>query len=189
MKTEQINLPARPEDVADVLLAETRSSNPLLRFKQGQYLIGEDEIELGHEYIAYPFDAMRGFVRWVDGKVAEQRLGRIADRFKLEREDLPQDEDWKEQRVLPLQDVDTGEFVAFVSGSFGGKTAINNLINAVARAVKTGRSDPTPLIRLAEGSFTSKQFGEIACPKFEIVNEPQEVKQSLSTELNDKIPY
>ena len=88
-EAEKTNLPARPQDVADVMLAETASSNPMLRFKKGKWLIGEDEIEAGHEYRAYPFDAMRGFVRWADDAPVEQRIGRIADRFNLEREDLP----------------------------------------------------------------------------------------------------
>jgi len=98
----ETKLPARLEDVADVMLAATASSNPLLRFVKGEYFIGEDEIEVGHEYIAYPFDAMIGFARWEDDVVVEQRLGRIADRFQLEREDLPTDQEWKPQRALPL---------------------------------------------------------------------------------------
>jgi hypothetical protein len=185
-------LPARLEDVADVMLAETASSNPLLRFKKGEYFIGEDEVDVGHEFVAFPFDAMCGFARWEDDAVVEQRLGRIADKFRLEREDLPEDEDWKEQRVLPLQDTETGEFVAFVSGSFGGRKAINSLINAVARAVKEGRGDATPLIRLAVGSFNSKQYGTIACPIFELVKEePKEVKTTKTTaeEMSDEIPF
>jgi hypothetical protein len=186
MTTEQIkNLPARPEDVADVMLAETASSNPLLRFNKGEYFIGEDEIEAGHEYIAYPFDAMTGFARWQDDAVVEQRLGRIADKLSLDREDLPEDQEWKPQRVLPLEDAETHEFVAFVSGSFGGKKAINALINATARAVKEGRGDATPLIRLAVGSFTSKEYGKIACPSFEIVRKPVTIKQ----EMDDEIPF
>lgn len=189
MTTEaETKLPARLEDVADVMLAETQSGNPLLRFKKGEFFIGDDEVEVGHEYLAYPFDAMRGFVQWKDDTVVEQRLGRIRDAFILERQDLPEDEDWKPQYVLPLEDRETGEFVAFVSGSFGGKKAINNLINTTARAVKAGRGEATPLIRLAVGSFTSKEYGKIACPSFEIVKEPKEVK-STKEEISDAIPF
>jgi hypothetical protein len=187
--TEKTNVPAHLEDVADVMLAETASSNPLLRFKKGAFFVGENEVPLGHEYIAYPFDAMKGFVHWEDDAVVEQRLGRIADKFHLEREDLPEHEDWKEQRVLPLEDVETGEFVAFVSGTSGGKIAINNLINTVARAVKAGRGEATPIVRLAVGKFTSKQYGGIDRPSFELVNEPQEVKKRFADELNDELPY
>ena len=186
---EKKQLPARLEDVADVMLKETSSSNPLLRFKKGKYFIGDDEVEIGHEYVPYPFDAMRGFVRWKDDRVVEQRLGRIRDAFGLEREDLPADEDWKPQYVLPLEDAETGQFVAFVSGSFGGQKAINNLINATARAVKAGRGEATPLIRLAVGSFTSKEYGEIACPIFEIVKEAIEVRPTIKAEMSDEIPF
>ena len=187
METNNTQVPARLEDVADVMLKETASSNPLLRFKKGQYFIGDDKLEVGHEYIAFPFDAMRGFVHWKDDTVVEQRLGRIRDGFNLEREDLPEDEDWKPQYVLPLEDLETGEFVAFVSGSFGGKKAINNLINTTARAVKDGRGDATPLIRLAVGSFTSKEYGKIACPSFEMVKQTVEV--TIKEEMSDEIPF
>jgi hypothetical protein len=49
---ETKNLPARPEDVADVMLSETTSSALLLRFKKGDYFIGDDQIEVGHEFRA-----------------------------------------------------------------------------------------------------------------------------------------
>src|SRR3974390_2378468 len=97
METNNTQLPTRLEDVADVMLKETASSNPLLRFKKGEYFIGDDKVEVG-QYIAYPFDAMRGFVHWKDDTVVEQRLGRIRDGFNLEREDLPEDEDWKRKK-------------------------------------------------------------------------------------------
>jgi hypothetical protein len=171
------------------MLAETASSTPRIRFKKGDYLCGEDKVPIGHEYRAYPFDALRGFVRWQDDVIVDQRLGRIADRFDLEREDLPADEDWQPQRVLPLEDVETGEVFAFVSSTFGGKKAIEALINATARAIKRGHGEETPLIRLAVGKFTSKEYGEILRPKFEIVNEPQEVKKTVEEEPSDQVPY
>jgi hypothetical protein len=186
----KVNLPARPEDVADVMLSETASSTPLLRFVKGEYFAGDGLIEPGHEYIAYPFDAMRGFARWEDNAVKEQRLGRIADRFNLEREDLPAEQDWKPQYVLPLEDVDTGEFFAFVSGSWGGKKAINTLINHTARAVKAGTGEATPTIRLMVGSFTSKEYGRIACPEFELVKPlAAEPGKAIEVEMSDEVPF
>lgn len=187
-KTEA-KLPARPEDVADVMLEQTASSNPLLRFVKGEYFIGENVIDVGDEYRAYPFDAMVGYARWEDDRVVDQRLGRIADRFQLEREDLPAEQEWKPQRVLPLEDVETHDFVAFVSSTAGGKIGINNLINATARAVKAGRGEATPLIRLAVGSFTSKEYGRIACPSFEIVKQTVEVLPTIKQEMSDEIPF
>ena len=187
-KTEA-KLPARPEDVADVMLEQTASSNPLLRFVKGEYFIGENVIDVGDEYRAYPFDAMVGYSRWEDDRVVDQRLGRIADRFQLEREDHTAEQEWKPQRVLPLEDVETHDFVAFVSSTAGGKIGINNLINATARAVKAGRGEATPLIRLAVGSFTSKEYGRIACPSFEIVKQTVEVLPTIKQEMSDEIPF
>ena len=132
---------------------------------------------------------MRGCVLWNDDSVVEHRLGRIRDGFVLEREDLPADEDWKPQYALQLQDSKTGEYVVFVSGTFGGKKAINNLINATARAVKAGCGDATPLIRLAVGSFTSKEYGRIACPSFETVKQILEVKPVIKEEMSDEVPF
>jgi hypothetical protein len=166
-ETENKQLPARLQDVADVMT----------------------EIEAGREYIAYPFDALRGFVRWQNDVIVDRRLGRIANKFGLEREDLPADEDWAPQYVLPLHDVETGEVCAFVSSSFGGRKAVSALINRAARAVKEGRGNATPLIRLAVGSFNSKEFGEIACPSFEIVNQMVEVKQTVEAEMSDSVPF
>jgi len=184
---DNMRLPAQLKDIADVMLEETAGSNALLLydFNEGKFKHGGDEVELGHEYIAYPFDAMRGFILFEgkDGKV-EQRIGRIADKFKLEREELPADEDWKPQHVLPLEDPQTGEFLAFASNTVGGKIAIYTLINTTARAVKAGHGNATPRVKLAIGKFKSSQYGTTDRPDFPFVKEMKEVKP----EFNDEIP-
>jgi hypothetical protein len=124
--TDNKNLPAKIEDVADVMLAETAASNPLLRFVKGAWVLNGEDIDTGTEFVAYPFDTMRGFARWEDNAVVEQRLNRIADRVHLEREELPEDQDWKPQHAMPLESADTGEVCVFVTGSHGGKKAIND---------------------------------------------------------------
>src|SRR5690348_17752122 len=103
---------------------------------------------------------MRGLVLWQDKRVVDRRMGRIRDRFKLKREELPADEDWQPQYVLPLENPETGTFVAFVSGSTGGRIAIEKLINTAAQMVKGGKGDLTPTIKIAVGKFTSPVYGE-----------------------------
>jgi hypothetical protein len=49
----QNKLPATLNDAAVNILKETARANPLLRFKKGKYLIGEDEIPAGREYVAF----------------------------------------------------------------------------------------------------------------------------------------
>jgi hypothetical protein len=191
MKDDNAQLPARLEDIANVMLEETSGSNALLLydFNEGRFRRGDDEIELGREYIAYPFDALRGFVRWQDGKVVDKRLGLIRDKFKIEREELPEDEDWQPQHVLPLEDAQTGEFLAFASGSVGGKIACEKLINATARLVKAGRGNATPRVKIGIGKFKSG-YGEKDRPDFEIVPELKEVNGGTAEPpFNDDISY
>jgi hypothetical protein len=171
-------------ELCDTMLEETSSSVAKLLCKKGVWSMNGEDITAGKEYIAYPMDALRGLCRWEDDKVVEQRIGRIADKFTLKREDLPEDEDWKPQVALPLEDPETGEIVSFVSCSVGGKIAVEKLIQLTARTVKKGTGDLTPLIRLATSSFESDEFGTIIRPAFEIVP-----RESLQTELNDKVSF
>ena len=111
-------------------------------------------------------------------------MGRIRDRFKLRREELPADEDWQPQCVLPLEDPETGTFVAFVSGSVGGRVAIEKLINTAAQMVKSGKGDLTPVIKISVGKFTSPVYGEVPCPAFEIVN-----TKTIAEDMDDEIGF
>ena len=171
-------------ELCDAMLEETSSSVPKLLCKKGEWSANGEDVEAGKEFIAYPMDAMRGFCRWEDDHVVEQRIGRIADKFSLKREDLPEDEDWKPQVVLPLENPETGEIISFVSCSVGAKIAVEKLIQLTARAVKKGSGDLTPLVRLATSSFQSEEFGTIIRPAFEIVP-----RLSLKDELNDDVPH
>ena len=172
--------------LCDTMLDETSSSDTKLLYKKGVWYLLGDEVPMGKEFIAYPMDAMRGAAKWEDDDhVVEQRIGRIADKFPaFKREDFPADEDWKPQHALPLEDPETGEIISFVSCSTGGKIAVERLIKATARAVKKGKGDITPLIRLGTGTFPSPEYGTIDRPEFEIVP-----RESLKTEMNDEIPF
>jgi hypothetical protein len=171
-------------ELVDTMLEETASATPRLLCKKGVWSLLGEEVPAGREFIAYPQDAMRGFCKWEEDKVVEQRIGRIADRFVLKREDLPEAEDWKPQVALPLEDPESGEVVLFVSCSVGGKIAVEKLIQATARAVKKGKGDLTPLVRLSTSTFPSPDFGTIIRPEFEIVP-----RESLKEEMSDAIPF
>ncbi len=170
--------------LCDTMLEETSSTDPKLLYKKRVWFLRGDEVSMGKEFIAYPMEALRGLAKWEDDHVVDQCIGRIADKFKITRADLPADEEWKPQYVLPLEDPETGEVVLFVSCSTGGKIGIERLIKATARAVKKGTGDITPLIQLSTGTFPSTEFGTIDCPEFEIVP-----RESLKTEMNEAIPF
>lgn len=171
-------LPTQIDPGVDVILRETARANPMLRFKEGEYLVGEDKIPLGREYLVYPLDWTRGWVKWADGAIVEQRMVRVADDVKLPtREELGdndkslwEDEEkdpWVFQNILPMDDLETGEYTIFVTGSIGGKIAVEALCNGVVRAYKKGRQSGLPIIGLATKPFPTK-FGTKPRPHFPV---------------------
>jgi hypothetical protein len=200
---KDVKLPAQLSAGVDHILKQTSRSNPLLRFKKGKYLVGDDEVALGREYIAYPLDWTRGWVKWQQGGIVAERLGRVADGFLPPERDELGDNDkstwedgndpWALQNMLPLEDAETGEFLVFVSSSFGGKLAVEKLCNRVARDLKAGRDRGLPTIGLAVSQFSTKGFGEVQRPDFVIVgwehDKQEQVLPPTDNALNDSIPF
>jgi hypothetical protein len=181
-KVEKQHLPAQSSggDAVNNILKETARSNPRLLFKKGKYFVGENEVLLGHEYVAFALDWTRGWVKWADGNIVNaEHMGRVADGYvPPERDELgdtdksqwPDDgsDPWQAQNILPLEDVESGEFLIFVAGSFGGKFAVEKLCNRVARDLKAGKDRGLPIIQLAVAEFSTKSYGNIARPNFPI---------------------
>jgi hypothetical protein len=201
--TTNTQLPAHTDDAVDVILRETARSNPQLRFKEGKYYIGEDEVELGHEYVADTMGWTRGYVKWVDGLIAEARLDLVADgNPALTRQalgDLDESEwevnektgqrmdPWQPQNILPLEDVETGEYLIFVTSSVGGRIAVERLCNSVSRQYKQKRQSGLPVIRLAAKDMPTKFGGTKPRPEFPIVrwhNLPP-----IAEDLNDEVGF
>ena len=89
MSDQSTSLPATISDAAVNILKETARANPLLRFKKGKYLIGEDEIPAGREYVAFPLEWTRGWVKWEGGQIVDERVGKVGEGFVLlERDEL-----------------------------------------------------------------------------------------------------
>jgi hypothetical protein len=126
----------------------------LLKFVKSEWLIGNDVIPDGSEYVAYINQLIRGWVRFEDGQVIDRRLGKVADGFKPQpREELPDsdpanwpDKDaddnprdpWSLQWYLPLVAVESGEFVTFVTGSVGGNDAVCDLCRIYGHKMRDG---------------------------------------------------
>jgi hypothetical protein len=91
----------------------------LLKFSKGNWLIGDDELSADRLFIAHVHQLAHGWVKFIDGKVADQRVGIVAngfvvtdrselgdtDRGQWEREPsgAPRDP-WSKQYYLPLED-------------------------------------------------------------------------------------
>jgi hypothetical protein len=204
------NLPATQQEVGSRLLQAAQELNSgggfgkLLKFTKGKYFVGDDEIPAGHEMIAHVVALARGWVKFEDGKVVEQRVGKVADGFILPDRDELGDTDeskwtrdatgeprdpWSSQMYLPMENTDTGEVVVFVTASHGGRSAIGTLCNVAARNLHKG----LPVIRLNTSSYRHRSYGRIETPDFPVVNwtgaHVEARKPSVAKELDDEIPF
>jgi hypothetical protein len=186
---------------------ETQANLKLMKFAMGKYFIGDDEVT-GCEYIAYVDQMARGFVKFVGGKVTEQRVGKVADGFRAPaRQELgdldeslwekdttgkPRDP-WSHQFYIPMSSVETGDTAVFVTSSHGGKGAVGRLSDLYARNIRNGR----PIIKLAVESYRHQTFGRIETPNFMLVSwdqaainsERDVVVDARSNDMNDDIPF
>src|SRR5262245_7103691 len=178
------SMPTEWQDLADAYFqALSESPTPLLKFKKTKFVIHDTEVPLGTKFLAYCGDWQRGWVKFVDGELIEKKIGRVADRFiVLERDELDdldpinwsRDDDnkpidpWCRQDYLPLEDVESGERLVFVTSSFGGRIAVEILCGKFARANIDGGGG-SPIIKLATGVFHTKKYGEIMRPDFQVV--------------------
>ncbi len=199
------NVPATIEDTAANLLAASAGPAPILKFKKGKFFVGETEVPLGREFLAYCSDWQQGFVKFVDGTIVDRRVGRIADRFRSPDRDELDDNDeskwpagidgkpadpWVFQNYVPMEARESGDLFLFVTGSAGGAMAVRALCNKYARNIHKG----TPTIELAVATFTSKKYGPTQRPDFPIVawendTGAVDVTPPMSVEMDDAIPF
>jgi hypothetical protein len=152
----------------------------LLKFVKGKWFVGDDALPPGRGYIAHVHQLAHGWVKFIDGEVAEQRVGIVAEGFVLatrnelgdtgesawekDNSGAPRDP-WCNQYYLPLEDAETGEVLTFVTGSQGGDSAIGKLTNQFVRNVAKG----LPLVRLAADFYKHKRFGRVEVPEFSVI--------------------
>jgi hypothetical protein len=154
-----------------------------LKFKKGEYFIGEEEVALGTEYLAHTTAWTKSWIKFVDGERVEGKMYRVALGEKPpEREDLDDlDQDnwpegldgkpvdpWLYQYLLPLENLKNDEVIVFATSSFGGRRAVADLCSAYAkRNKKTGCGQP--IIRLAKADMPTRKFGKVPRPEFQII--------------------
>jgi hypothetical protein len=124
----------------------------LLKFSNGHYVVGTEEIPLGKEFVAHVEHWIRGWLKFKGGALIERKVGRVADGFVVPQRDELGDTDeslwdkdpagkptdpWTMQSYLPLEDVESGEIWTFVSGSVGGRQAVSRLAARAARHLAT----------------------------------------------------
>jgi hypothetical protein len=170
--------------VQNILDIASSGPVPLLKFKKTKFVVRETEIPIGTKFYAYCGDWQRGWIKFVgDERVDDgEQMGRAADKFYPAERDELGDEDqtqwelddttgeprdpWTRQDLLPLENVETGERMLFVTQSFGGRIAIEGLCARWGREIKKGLDKGLPIIRLSTSIFSTKKFGEVTRPDF-----------------------
>jgi hypothetical protein len=173
-----------------------------LRFSKGRYLIGAgDTAELAAGTVLDCLDTTILWIKFIDGKVVDQRIGYpVAAREELDDQDeadwptgfdgKPADP-WVLQQLLYLVDARTGAEYTFTTSSWGGRAAVDRLVHQVATKQRT-HPDAMPTIKLEIGYKKSVKYGAIPAPVFTVISwsgERGDKVVPLSRELDDAIPF
>jgi hypothetical protein len=163
--------------------SEGEGGGKLLKFKKGQYLIGDVLIPIGTEYLAHATAWTKAWIKFSDGKV-ERQLFRVARAERPpERQELgsldesawpfgpdgKRSDPWVFQYLLPLENLETGDVAIFVTSSVGGRQAVSNVCREYAKRMLKGHSGQ-PIVRLAVGEMPTKNFGKVLRPDLEVVH-------------------
>ena len=176
----------RSTEAENILVAakEDAGFDKLLKFKKGEYLIGEELVPLGTEYIAHAVGWTKCWIKFVDGGVVERKTYRVAygerppereDLDDLDRDKWPEGLDgnpadpWVYQYLLPLEHLPSGEVVIFVTSSAGGRRAVADLCSAYAKRVGKRANCGQPIVKLAKAEMPTKKIRQGARPYFEII--------------------
>jgi hypothetical protein len=193
---------------------EDTTFEKLLKFRKGAYFIGNDEVPLGSEFLAHCVGWTKAWIKFIDNKLVDRKVYRVAlgerpvdrnDLDELERAETDNDP-WTMQYMLPLESTDTGEVYIFITSSIGGKRAVSNLCDQFAKRKLRGGigTDGQPIVRLMADEMTTKNFGNVPCPKFlihswdereNLVHEvsktaiPAYTEKAASDDMDDSIPF
>jgi hypothetical protein len=182
----------------------------LLKFSDWNWSRGKEAepIEKGTQLVATGTAA--AWVRWEKGRPVETRL-RPPGATMPEREELgatdetawevgpdkrPKDP-WQNTRFVYLIDPMTAEAFTFSTSSFGGREAVVNLGDAIAR-MRSAHPDAMPVVAL-EAAPMQTRYGRKSKPTFRIVGwkaadgQVREVRQlppqTAAQELDDELPW
>ena len=152
----------------------------ILKFVKGEWMIGEDSVPEGTEYVAHIDQVARGWVKFEDGARTDHKIMLVASGNKLpNREELgdtdkkkweaddegnPRDP-WVKQWFLPLTAVEGNDCVVYITSSKGGIGAIGSLCRIYGRSDRKGL---LPIIALKVRSYKHSKYGKIETPDLPI---------------------
>jgi hypothetical protein len=187
VKSQTVNVAAaRGTEIDNILGAakEDAGFEKLIKFRKGDFSIGEEAVPLGTEYIAHAIGWTKCWIKFVEGEVVERKVYRVAlgerppereDLDDLNKDNWPEGIDgkpadpWTLQYLLPLESVADGQVVIFTTSSIGGRRAVADLCAAYAKRKGKSATCGQPKVQLAKAEMPTKKFGRVPRPQFEIV--------------------
>jgi hypothetical protein len=197
---------------------ERQIRGKLLKFADWHWSAGKEaaEVETGTRLVALATTAM--WVRWEDGRPAEYRVRQPGRRLP-ERDELGYDNEdewelgadgkpqdcWRNTRLVYLVDPQTAEAFTFSTSSWGGRGAVNDLGDQIAR-MRTVHRDAVPIVELQAAEMPTKR-GPKSKPVFKVVgwksadgsDQPAPVERQITAkqasdevyrrEMDDEIPF
>jgi hypothetical protein len=152
----------------------------LLKFGDGRWTSGKEAtpVDDGTKLIALGTTAM--WVRWLAGKPVEHIVrppgGRLPDRDTLSHtheDEWPAGpggeakDPWQNTRLIYLVRPDTAEAYTFSTSSWGGRAAVIELGDQIAR-MRTTHPDAAPIVELRAAEMPTR-FGRKSKPVFKII--------------------
>lgn len=154
----------------------------LLKFSKGEWTCGKNDTEVpeGTQMVAIMDQLLTGWIKWVDGKPAEQEMGLVAEGYRPPRRSDLGDTDkgewetdlqgapkdpWQFTNYLLMKDISSGEVYTFTTSSRGGINAIGKLAEAYGKNMRA-KPDQFPVVALEVDSYkhSNKAFGKIFVP-------------------------
>jgi hypothetical protein len=180
----------------------------ILKFNKGEWLVGEDTMPEGTEYIAFIDEVARGWVKFENKSVTDRQIVKVCDGHAPKRQELGNDDEsqweldektgkprdpWVFQWLLPMSPVDIeGDLTVFVTSSKGGASAIGLLCKVYGRSERNGL---LPIVALKSASYKHPDYGRVLKPDLPIVSwhgaasPPPPQSSSDGTPWDDEIPY
>lgn len=169
--------------------------------KLGTYEAGQDkdEIPKGTQMIVDLTKLRTGWIKWVETKPVDRRMGVIGEYTPPLRSELgdndremwedPDKDPWSFANEAVMYDPDAQELYTYSATSKGGINALGELMKAYGDHIALhfdDRPEVFPKIALNVGSYmhSNRQFGKILFPKFDIVDYVKPPKALLTADAS-----
>ena len=189
MSTELATIGPNPFEQYGMIASGRSIEGELLKFsKYGDWLAGKDSTKIDHgtRLVAQMPSLQVGWIKWVDNKPAEARMGFVSEgymparRGDLDAQDKsewpagtdgkPRDP-WQFTNSIVLVNPETEAVYTFQPSSRGGIGAIGELCRAYGKRVRS-HPDELPVVALDVSSYKHpvREYGEVREPVLRVVD-------------------